>query len=267
MNRSLTLTVRNLSLSDVAAGLIREQADKLESLGHDITACRVLVDVPHRHHHQGKAYNVRITLVVPGTELVINREPHEDLYTAIRDAFDTARRRLDDFRRRRGAANTRSRRNAAEAPPPIVAEPGASREDALRAMMHRAREAAIRDIETQIGRRLEEAGLERMGAALDVEDRAALDLSDDVDLALLGMRYRRFKELSDAFRRLEDGTYGRCETCGTDIPLDRLEVEPSARHCVGCLERIEAVERVEREEQRFKTAYTPPPRGEAAGRR
>lgn len=264
MNRSLTLTVRNLSLSDVAAGLIREHAEKLESLGHPITACRVLVDVPHRRHHQGKAYDVRITLAVPGAELVINREPNEDLYVAIRDAFDAARRRLDDVRRR-SASNTRGRRNGAKAPPPIPDEPGASREDALRAMLHRERETVIADIETQIGRRLEEAGFDRMGAALDVEDRAALDLSEDVDLALLGMRYRKYKDLSDAFRRLEDGTYGRCETCGADVPLDRLEVEPAARYCVGCLEHIEAVERVEREERRFKTAYTPPPRGSVAG--
>ncbi|MEO6665547.1 MAG: HPF/RaiA family ribosome-associated protein [Nitrospiria bacterium] len=264
MNRSLTLTVRNLSLSDVAAGLIREHAEKLESLGHPITACRVVVDVPHRHHHQGKAYDVHITLAVPGAELVINREPHEDLYVAIRDAFDAARRRLDDVRRR-SASNTRRRRNGAKAPPSISIEPGAARKDHIRAMLHRERDAVIDDVETQIGRRLEEAGIEQMGAALDVEDRAALDLSEDVDLALLGMRYRKYKDLSDAFRRLEDGTYGRCETCGIDILLHRLEVEPSARHCVGCLERLEALERVEREEQRFKTAYTPPPRGSVAG--
>ncbi|MEO6666468.1 MAG: TraR/DksA C4-type zinc finger protein [Nitrospiria bacterium] len=142
-----------------------------------------------------------------------------------------------------------------------------ARTKALRTLLHGARERVVRDIETQIGRRLEEAAFERMGAVLDLEDRAALDLSDDVDLALLGMRYRRYKELAEAFRRIEDGSYGRCEDCGIEIPLERLEVEPSACYCVACLDRIEAVEGVEREEQRFKTAYTPPSRGEAAGHR
>jgi cold shock CspA family protein len=49
-------------------------------------------------------YNVRIDMTVPGAELVIKREPNEDLDVAIRDAFDAARRQLEDFaRRHRGA--------------------------------------------------------------------------------------------------------------------------------------------------------------------
>jgi cold shock CspA family protein len=49
-------------------------------------------------------YHVRIDLTVPGDELVVSRDPgkdqaHEDVYVAIRDAFDAARRQLEDHAR------------------------------------------------------------------------------------------------------------------------------------------------------------------------
>jgi ribosome-associated translation inhibitor RaiA len=70
---------------------------QLDSLGHHITSCHIQVDAPH--HHQWQVYHVRIELVLPSSQLVIAGEPHEDLYVAIRDAFDTARRQLDTVQR------------------------------------------------------------------------------------------------------------------------------------------------------------------------
>lgn len=46
-------------------------------------------------------------------------------------------------------------------------------------------------------------------------------------------------EVNDALTRLHDGTYGVCENCEKEIPRKRLEVFPSARHCVACKEAIE----------------------------
>ncbi len=125
------------------------------------------------------------------------------------------------------------------------------RAEALRTLLHGTRERVVRDIEAQIGRRLDETTARRIDTALDLEDRAAMDLEDDVDFALLEIRYKTYKDIAEAFRRLESGTYGLCERCGTDIPIARLEAEPFARFCVPCLAAIEAVERVEREEKRF----------------
>jgi DnaK suppressor protein len=64
-----------------------------------------------------------------------------------------------------------------------------------------------------------------------------------VDYKILEMRYRTYKEIADAFRRLETGTFGICERCGKEIPLNRLRVEPFARYCVPCLNLIEEVEK------------------------
>jgi cold shock CspA family protein/ribosome-associated translation inhibitor RaiA len=69
-----------------------------------MTSCRVAVELPHKHKHQGKHYNVRIDIRIPHGEVVVNRDQHEDVYVALRDAFDAARRQLEDvLRRQRGA--------------------------------------------------------------------------------------------------------------------------------------------------------------------
>jgi len=40
-----------------------------------------------------------------------------------------------------------------------------------------------------------------------------------------------------ALAALDDGTYGRCEVCGSPIPAERLEARPGARTCVSCASR------------------------------
>ena len=69
-------------------------AGEVEETGNEIV---VRVEVPHRHHQQGKQYNVRIDIGVPGSEIVVNRDHAEDVYVALRDAFDAAKRRLEDY--------------------------------------------------------------------------------------------------------------------------------------------------------------------------
>lgn len=136
METPLHVTFRNMPRSAAIETNIREKAAKLEEFYDGIMAGRVMVEAPHRHHHKGKAYQVRIYLTVPGGELVVNRAPkhldaarlmpsetserdlveshepsrhgaHEDVYVAIRDAFNAAGRKLQDYaRRRRGKIKT-----------------------------------------------------------------------------------------------------------------------------------------------------------------
>ncbi|MCL4456552.1 MAG: HPF/RaiA family ribosome-associated protein [Nitrospirae bacterium] len=103
MKLDLQITAHNIELSDFAREDIREKAEKLDKFYDRIMRCRVVVDVPHRHKHEGILYDVHIYMTVPGYELIVKREPGEDLTVAIRDAFDAARRKLEDFvRRQRG---------------------------------------------------------------------------------------------------------------------------------------------------------------------
>jgi len=118
-----------MSPSPTVEAHIREKAGKLDAFYDRIMSCHVTVEAPHRRHRKGKRYRVRIDITAPGGELVINRAPrrihepdleqskaplheqlenhepskqaaHEDIYVAIRDAFDAARRKLQDYARR-----------------------------------------------------------------------------------------------------------------------------------------------------------------------
>lgn len=106
MKLPLELVFRNLPQSDAIEAKVRERASKLDVMFPDIMSCRVVVEADHKHHYKGNLYHVGIDITVPGAELVVNREPHnnhahEDVYVAIRDAFDAMRRRLEDYARRR----------------------------------------------------------------------------------------------------------------------------------------------------------------------
>lgn len=99
MEIPLQITSRNLELSDAIESKIRLAAGKLDKIYDRIMRCRIIVESPHRHHHQGRLYNVCIHVTLPGSELVVKRAPHEDLYVSIRDSFNAARRKLEDFSR------------------------------------------------------------------------------------------------------------------------------------------------------------------------
>jgi ribosomal subunit interface protein len=106
MEAPLRITFRDIDQSDAIEARIRERVAKLEEYCHRITACRVVVESPHQHHHKGRLYNLRIDVVLPRGEIVVNREgrgnqAHEDVYVAIRDAFDSAERQLKNYARRR----------------------------------------------------------------------------------------------------------------------------------------------------------------------
>ena len=117
--------------SEVVEARIRDAAEKLDAFCDEIMRCRVLVEIPHQHHRKGKQYHVRIDLTLPGAELAIKHAPklvtdkptrfrkapeeveleesrelskyatHDDIELSIRDAFDAARRKLQDYARRR----------------------------------------------------------------------------------------------------------------------------------------------------------------------
>lgn len=91
---------RDLPHSDAVESAIRERAAKLDSFCDHIMSCRVTAGIIQKHKHQGKLFNIRVDLKVPDAEIVINRDKAEDIYVAIRDAFDHAKRKLDDYARR-----------------------------------------------------------------------------------------------------------------------------------------------------------------------
>ena len=103
MQRPLQITTRDIPESEAIEAHIRDKAEKLEQFYPHIVGSQVVVEMPHKHRHQGKLYNIRIEVKVPGGEVVVNRDYAEDIYVALRDAFDAVRRALEDYgRKQRG---------------------------------------------------------------------------------------------------------------------------------------------------------------------
>ncbi|MBT3550285.1 MAG: ribosome-associated translation inhibitor RaiA [Rhodospirillaceae bacterium] len=93
------ISFRNFDRSEAVEERIQEKVDKLEQYFDRITNCQVVVEARHRSHNKGNLYHIKVVMSVPGEDVVVTRDPkdahaHEDIYVAIRDAFEAVRRQL-----------------------------------------------------------------------------------------------------------------------------------------------------------------------------
>lgn len=95
------ITIRDLPSSPAIESHIRKKADKLTQFYDHINSCRIVITLPQKHKRQGKLYCVRIDLTVPGKELAVTHKLDEDIYVAIRDAFQALTRQLEQYARKR----------------------------------------------------------------------------------------------------------------------------------------------------------------------
>ena len=116
MKVPVQITFSNMTPSDAVRARVEELAAKLERFHDRIMACRVTIRAPNRRQRKGRLYHVSIDLTVPGQEIAVNREApehqaHEDVYVAVRDAFEAATRRLEETARHlRGDVKTHEAR-------------------------------------------------------------------------------------------------------------------------------------------------------------
>lgn len=116
------ITYRNLSASPERDATIHERVAWLSKFHSHIVGCHVVVDVPHRHHQNGNTVHVRLQVMIPGDDVIVNHEPglsltvdedggtvatngdfrrrQMEIDAAIHDAFDIARRRLEESAQR-----------------------------------------------------------------------------------------------------------------------------------------------------------------------
>lgn len=108
MQIPLQITIRHMAHSPALDARIREDATRLEEFYQGIISFHVVVEEQGRHQQQGRWFNVRIAVGVPGHEIIVNRDHDEDVYVALRDAFASVTRRLEDVaRRQRGQVKAR----------------------------------------------------------------------------------------------------------------------------------------------------------------
>lgn len=86
--------------SDALASAAREKTAKLELFCPEIIACHVAIELAHKHRQQGRPFAVRLNLTLPGNELAVSRVENEDVYVALRDAFDDMKRQIKETLRR-----------------------------------------------------------------------------------------------------------------------------------------------------------------------
>ena len=102
MSIPLQVTFRDFPHSRALENAIRAKVKKLEEIYDKISHCRVVIGLPHRHHHKGHLYHVNIEMGVPGKDIVVKRCPdrhsaNQDAYVAIRDAFGAITRQLEAY--------------------------------------------------------------------------------------------------------------------------------------------------------------------------
>lgn len=113
MHAPLRITIRGLDHSAALDDYIRERCEKLEQFSSHLIGVEVTVDLSERHKHHGNRFDVRLILRIPGNDIVVDHQHDEDVYVAVRDAFDAASRQLKAASERSRGSDRAKRRTGA----------------------------------------------------------------------------------------------------------------------------------------------------------
>ena len=99
MTNEFQVVYHNIDQSEAISEAVQKRIGKLKRYCDHIINGRVVLDSPHNNHYKGKVYSVTLEIHTPELEVRVNQDQHdnhahEDLYVAIRDAFNVAERQL-----------------------------------------------------------------------------------------------------------------------------------------------------------------------------
>ena len=77
----------------------------------------------------------------------------------------------------------------------------------------------------------------------DPTDRAALEADRNFMLRIRDRESKLIKKIKGALDRIENDTFGICESCGADITIKRLKARPVTTQCIDCKSKEEALEK------------------------
>lgn len=77
----------------------------------------------------------------------------------------------------------------------------------------------------------------------DPTDRAALEADRNFMLRIRDREHKLIKKIKKALDRIENGTFGICESCGEEISIKRLKARPVTSQCIECKSKEEALEK------------------------
>jgi cold shock CspA family protein len=105
MQIPVTVSFRHMQPSPAVEARARALAVRLDRYYDRITGCHIVIEAPPAHRHTGAPFAVKIDATMPGGVIHVDsqrdlRDEHADVYVAMRDAFHSVRRQLQDFARR-----------------------------------------------------------------------------------------------------------------------------------------------------------------------
>lgn len=77
----------------------------------------------------------------------------------------------------------------------------------------------------------------------DPTDRASHESNRSFELRIRDREHKLIKKIKQAMERIDNGTYGICDTCGEDIAIERLKARPVTTQCIECKTRAEKMEK------------------------
>jgi DnaK suppressor protein len=77
----------------------------------------------------------------------------------------------------------------------------------------------------------------------DPTDRASLESDRNFMLRIRDREAKLIKKIKKALERIDNGTFGICETCGDEISIERLKARPVTTQCIECKTKEEALEK------------------------
>jgi len=99
-----------------------------------------------------------------------------------------------------------------------------------------------REILEEAGRTVGTMNSDSEESFADPTDRAALESDRNFLLRMRDRERKLLGKIDEAFARLDDGSYGRCEECGNEIGIERLKARPVTTLCISCKSAQEARE-------------------------
>jgi DnaK suppressor protein len=127
-----------------------------------------------------------------------------------------------------------------------------SRERTRYSELKRMLEERRREIQAEVQGRMRDVRSEgawggKQNEVFDAVESSEADIQDDIEFALIQMKSETLNKINDALIRLEQGDYGNCFDCGSEIAEKRLRALPFAVRCKDCEEAREVAEQRERQ--------------------
>ena len=110
----------------------------------------------------------------------------------------------------------------------------------IKKKLEKQRETLLQEAENTLNSRI---GTEKESIP-DPTDQAVAELDDNFLLRLRGREQKLLKKIDEAIARIEEGTYGVCDSCGEQIGVKRLEARPVTTLCIECKTQQEEEEKL-----------------------